>query len=71
MSENVIKVSIVDEKIRIEVGVDELLFAAKTLVSQTILPMQVYVLTASIYFLMSWPLARAARHLEIRLSRGV
>jgi len=53
------------------VAAPELLFAAKTLVSQTILPMQVYVLTASIYFLMSWPLARAARHLEIRLSRGV
>ena len=53
------------------VAAPELLFAAKTLVSQTILPMQVYLLTASIYFLMSWPLARAARHLEIRLSRGV
>jgi polar amino acid transport system permease protein/cystine transport system permease protein len=53
------------------VAAPELLFAAKTLVSQTILPMQVYLLTASIYFLMSWPLARAARHLETRLSRGV
>jgi His/Glu/Gln/Arg/opine family amino acid ABC transporter permease subunit len=53
------------------VAAPELLFAAKTLVSQTILPMQVYLLTAGIYLAMSWPLARAAHHLEVRLSRGV
>jgi len=28
-------------------------------------------LTAGIYFAMSWPLARMANHLETRLSRGV
>ena len=53
------------------VAAPELLFAAKTLVSQTILPMQVYLLTAGIYLVMSWPLARAAHYLEARLSRGV
>jgi His/Glu/Gln/Arg/opine family amino acid ABC transporter permease subunit len=53
------------------VAAPELLFAAKTLVSQTILPMQVYLLTAGIYLAMSWPLARAAHYLEARLSRGV
>jgi polar amino acid transport system permease protein/cystine transport system permease protein len=53
------------------VAAPELLFAAKTLVSQTILPMQVYLLTAGIYLAMSWPLARAAHYLEVRLSRGV
>jgi polar amino acid transport system permease protein/cystine transport system permease protein len=53
------------------VAAPELLFAAKTLVSQTILPMQVYLLTAGIYLAMSWPLARAAHYLETRLSRGV
>jgi len=53
------------------VAAPELLFAAKTLVSQTILPMQVYLLTAGIYLGMSWPLARAAHYLETRLSRGV
>jgi His/Glu/Gln/Arg/opine family amino acid ABC transporter permease subunit len=53
------------------VAAPELLFAAKTLVSQTILPMQVYMLTAGIYLAMSWPLARAAHYLEARLSRGV
>lgn len=53
------------------VAAPELLFAAKTLVSQTILPMQVYLLTAGIYLAMSWPLARMAHHLETRLSRGV
>ena len=52
------------------VAAPELLFAAKTLVSQTILPMQVYLLTAGIYLAMSWPLARAAHYLETRLSRG-
>jgi His/Glu/Gln/Arg/opine family amino acid ABC transporter permease subunit len=53
------------------VAAPELLFAAKTLVSQTILPMQVYLLTAGIYLAMSWPLARVAHYLEMRLSRGV
>jgi His/Glu/Gln/Arg/opine family amino acid ABC transporter permease subunit len=53
------------------VAAPELLFAAKTLVSQTILPMQVYLLTAGIYLAMSWPLARTANYLETRLSRGV
>ena len=53
------------------VAAPELLFAAKTLVSQTILPMQVYLLTAGVYLAMSWPLARAAHYLETRLSRGV
>jgi His/Glu/Gln/Arg/opine family amino acid ABC transporter permease subunit len=53
------------------VAAPELLFAAKSLVSQTILPMQVYLLTASLYLLMSWPLARVAHHLELRLSRGI
>jgi His/Glu/Gln/Arg/opine family amino acid ABC transporter permease subunit len=53
------------------VAAPELLFAAKTLVSQTILPMQVYLLTAGVYLAMSWPLARAAHYLEARLSRGV
>jgi His/Glu/Gln/Arg/opine family amino acid ABC transporter permease subunit len=53
------------------VAAPELLFAAKTLVSQTILPMHVYLLTAGIYLTMSWPLARLAHHLELRLSRGV
>ena len=53
------------------VAAPELIFAAKTLVSQTILPMQVYLLAALVYLALSLPLARLARHLELRLSRGV
>jgi His/Glu/Gln/Arg/opine family amino acid ABC transporter permease subunit len=52
------------------VAAPELLFAAKTLVSRTILPMQVYLLTALIYLALSLPLARLAHHAEARLSRG-
>ena len=53
------------------VAAPELLFAAKTLVSQTILPMQVYLMAALVYLALSLPLARLARHLELRFSRGV
>ena len=49
----------------------ELLFAAKTLVSQTILPLQIYLLTALIYLALSLPLARLAHTMEVRLSRGM
>lgn len=53
------------------VAAPELLFAAKTLVSQTILPMQVYLLAALVYLALSLPLARLAKHVELRLGRGV
>jgi His/Glu/Gln/Arg/opine family amino acid ABC transporter permease subunit len=52
------------------VAAPELLFAAKTLVSQTILPMQVYLLAALLYLALSLPLARLAQHVELRLGRG-
>jgi His/Glu/Gln/Arg/opine family amino acid ABC transporter permease subunit len=53
------------------VAAPELLFAAKTLVSQTILPLQIYLLTALIYLALSLPLARLAHAMEVRLSRGM
>ena len=53
------------------VAAPELIFAAKTLVSQTILPMQVYLMAALVYLALSLPLARLARRLELRFSRGV
>jgi len=52
------------------VAAPELMFAAKTVVSQTILPMQVYTFTALIYLALGLPLARLSRHLEVQLSRG-
>jgi polar amino acid transport system permease protein len=52
------------------VAAPELLFAAKTLVSQTLLPMQIYLLAALVYLSLSLPLARLARYVEVRLSRG-
>ena len=52
------------------VAAPELLFAAKTLVSQTILPMQIYLLTALIYLALSLPLAHLAHVMELRLRRG-
>lgn len=53
------------------VAAPELLFAAKTLVSQTILPLQVYLLAGLVYLALSLPLARLAQHVELRLGRGV
>ena len=52
------------------VAAPELLFAAKTLVSQTLLPMQIYLLAALVYLSLSLPLARLAHYVEVRLSRG-
>lgn len=53
------------------VAVPELLFAAKTLVSKTILPMQIYLLTAVIYLLLSLTVAYFAHRLEAYLKRSV
>jgi polar amino acid transport system permease protein/cystine transport system permease protein len=53
------------------VAAPELLFAARTLVSETILPMQIYLLTAAIYLVMSLTLATVARRIEHRLMRSI
>jgi len=60
-----------DTAIASTVAAPELLFAAKGLVSQFILPLQVYFLTGLIYLAMSLPLAMLGRYLERRLAAGV
>jgi polar amino acid transport system permease protein/cystine transport system permease protein len=60
-----------DTAIASTVAVPELLFAARGLVSHTILPLQVYFLTGLIYLAMSLPLAFLGRYFERRLAAGL
>jgi His/Glu/Gln/Arg/opine family amino acid ABC transporter permease subunit len=59
-----------DTAIASTVAAPELLFAAKGLVSQTILPQQIYLLTGLIYLAMSLPLAVLGRRVERRMATG-
>ena len=52
------------------VAAPELTFRGRTLVDQTYLSTQVYLLVAVIYLAMSLPLAHAVRRVEARLGRG-
>jgi len=52
------------------VAAPELTFRGRTLVDQTYLSTQVYLLVAAIYLAMSLPLAHFVRRLELRLGRG-
>src|ERR687888_481270 len=49
------------------IGATELLFNARTVISSTMHSMQLYVLAALIYLVMSWPLGQLAQHLERRV----
>lgn len=59
-----------DTAIASTVAAPELLFAAKGLVSQTILPLQIYFLTGLIYLAMSLPLAFLGRYVERQMAIG-
>lgn len=60
-----------DTAIASTVAAPELLFAARGLVSQFLLPLQVYFLAGLIYLAMSLPLAVLGRYLERRLAAGL
>lgn len=59
-----------DTSIASTVAVPELMFAARGLVSLTILPLQVFLLTGLVYLAMSLPLALLGRYFERRLAAG-
>ncbi|WP_051389553.1 amino acid ABC transporter permease [Bradyrhizobium sp. Ec3.3] len=52
------------------VAAPELSFYARNLVTKTYLSGPIYVMAATIYIAMSFPLSRLAQHLELRASRG-
>ena len=56
-----------DSAIASTIGATELLFNARTVISSTMHSMQLYVLAALIYLVMSWPLGQLAQHLERRV----
>jgi polar amino acid transport system permease protein len=52
------------------IAAPELMLRAKDLASSTFLPMHAFVLAAVFYYIMSFPLMRAAEHLERRMGAG-
>jgi len=52
------------------IAAPELMLRAKDLASSTFLPMHAFVLAAVIYYIMSFPLMRAAEYLETRMGAG-
>lgn len=52
------------------IAAPELTNRARDLSSEYFMPMDLYLLTGLIYFLMAFPLSRAARYLEARMARG-
>jgi His/Glu/Gln/Arg/opine family amino acid ABC transporter permease subunit len=52
------------------VAAPELMYEAGTLIRQTFLSSQIYLMVAAIYLCMSLPLSRLVRALEARMSRG-
>ena len=56
-----------DTSIASIIAAPELMLRAKDLASSSFMPMQLYVLAALLYFLMSYPLSQFFRHLERRM----
>ncbi len=56
-----------DTSIASIIAAPELMLRAKDLASSSFMPMQLYVLAAVLYFLMSYPLSQFFRHLERRV----
>jgi His/Glu/Gln/Arg/opine family amino acid ABC transporter permease subunit len=52
------------------IAAPELMLRAKDLASSSFLPMHAFVLAAVFYYVMSFPLMRAAEHLEARMGAG-
>ena len=52
------------------IAAPELMLRAKDLASSSFLPMHAFVLAAVFYYVMSFPLMRAAEYLEVRMGKG-
>jgi polar amino acid transport system permease protein len=52
------------------IGASELTLRARDLSSEYFMPMQIYILSGAIYFIMAAPLSAGVRYLERRLQQG-
>jgi His/Glu/Gln/Arg/opine family amino acid ABC transporter permease subunit len=59
-----------DTSIASLIAAPELTLRARDLASEYFMPMQLYIIIGVMYFAMAWPLSRAVRLMESRLSRG-
>jgi polar amino acid transport system permease protein len=59
-----------DTSIASLISAPELMLRARDLSSEYFMPMRLYLVTGSMYLIMAYPLSRAVRFLEYRLSRG-
>jgi len=56
-----------DSSIAALIAVPELTLVSREIMSESFLPLQVFTLTAVLYFLLAWPASLAARYIEWRL----
>ncbi|WP_416067714.1 hypothetical protein ACK9YZ_23100 [Rhizobium sp. ZK1] len=56
-----------DSSIAALIAVPELTLVSREIMSETFLPLQVFTLTAVLYFLLAWPASLVARAIEQRL----
>lgn len=56
-----------DSSIAALIAVPELTLASREIMSESFLPLHVFVLTAGLYFSLAWPASLLARHIERRL----
>jgi polar amino acid transport system permease protein len=59
-----------DSSICALIAVNELTLSGRVIMSQSFLPLQVFVLIGAIYFSIAWPMSLFVRWLEPRLNRG-
>jgi ABC-type amino acid transport system permease subunit len=52
------------------ISAPELMLRARDLSSEYFMPMELYLLAGAMYLVMAYPLAKAARYLELRMGRG-
>jgi polar amino acid transport system permease protein len=59
-----------DSSICALIAVNELMLTSKVIMSETFMPLHVFVLVGAIYFAIAWPMSLLARWIERRLSRA-
>ena len=59
-----------DSSICALIAVNELMLTSKVIMSQTFMPLHVFVLVGAIYFAVAWPMSLLARWIERRLARA-
>jgi len=60
-----------DSSICALIAVNELMLTSKVIMSETFMPLHVFVLVGMIYFAIAWPMSLLARWIERRLARAI